>query len=212
MSRSLPFNFAEDLARDRTLSSLLQHEKSESQIWLEFIRGSDTAIGWIYRQYANKLYNYGRQFTRDEEVVLDAVQDVFLSLIKNRKNLSIAISIKLYLYASLRRNLLRQITRGRKIIFKGKIVEEDNFKIAIDSNPLSLNPFYTSDQKKLIEQVCNRLPESQREVLILHYFEEFSYKEIAKIMHLSSVKSARGMVYRALDTLSGLLSRWKGEL
>ncbi|HEX5168760.1 MAG TPA: sigma-70 family RNA polymerase sigma factor [Cyclobacteriaceae bacterium] len=210
--RSLPFEISGGFGVDKTFPGLTQQENSEGQIWLEFIRGSDHAIGWIYRAYANKLYNYGRQFTRNENLVLDAVQDVFLGLIKNRKNLGLAVSIKFYLYASLRRNLLRQLKRNEKIILKEKILDEDTFILSIDSNPLSLNPFYSSDQKRIIEQVCNRLPDNQREALVLYYLEGFSYKEIAEIMKLSTVKSVRAMVYRALDSLSDTLSRWKDRL
>src|SRR5574339_209658 len=98
MSRSLPFDFTEGLPVNEAIVNHSRGEPGESQVWLEFIRGSDHAIGSIYRSYANKLYNYGRQFTRNDDLVLDAVQDVFLGLIKNRKNLGIATSVKFYLY------------------------------------------------------------------------------------------------------------------
>lgn len=212
MSRSLPLNFTEGLPVNEASVDHSRGELDETQVWLDFIRGSDQAIGSIYRSYVNKLYNYGRQFTRNEDLVLDAVQDVFLGLIKNRKNLGIATSVKFYLYASLRRNLLRQIKRNRKTVLKDDILDEDSFKVAIDSSPLSLNQLYSSDQRKVIERACNSLPANQREALILHYLEEFSYKEISEIMKFSTVKSVRGMVYRALDTLSRSLANWKGAV
>lgn len=206
MSRSLPLNFTEGLPGNEASVDHSRGELDETQVWLDFIRGSDHAIGSIYRSYVNKLYNYGKQFTRNEELVLDAVQDVFLGLIKNRQKLGVAISVKFYLYASLRRNLLRQIKRNRKIVFKDDFLDEESFKVSIESSPLSLNQLYSSDQRKVIEHACNSLPPNQREALILHYLEEFSYKEISEIMKISTVKSVRGMVYRALDALSKSLA------
>lgn len=210
-SRSLPFDFAADIAIDKTSVDVSRQEDSEAALWLEFLRGSDHAIGCIYRSYANKLYNYGRQFTRNEQLVLDSVQDVFLGLIRNRNKLGVAASVKLYLYASMRRNLLRQLKRSERIILKD-IIDDDAFRITIDFNPLSLSTFYSQDQKKIIEHGCNKLPPDMREALILYYFEEFSYKEISEIMHRSSVKSVRATIYRALKSLSQSLHQWKDEL
>ena len=48
---------------------------SEVQTWIDILRGSDQADADLYRFYGNKLFNYGRQFTRKEELVLDALQD-----------------------------------------------------------------------------------------------------------------------------------------
>jgi RNA polymerase sigma-70 factor (ECF subfamily) len=211
MSRSLPFQFTGDFNFGHALP-LASHEENESQVWLEFVRGNDHAIGQIYRKYANKLYNYGRQFTKNEELVLDAVQDVFLVLIKNRSRLAIAVSVKLYLYASLRRNLLRQLKRVEKIVLHDEVIDETAFQLKINSNPHSLSLLYYSDQKKIIDQVCSKLPGNQREALVLYYLEGFSYKEIAEIMHVSKVKSVRVMVYRAIDSLSKSLSGWKESL
>jgi RNA polymerase sigma-70 factor (ECF subfamily) len=206
--RSLPFDF---VGYPVTPSDLAHQNNNEGEMWLEFIRGSNHAIGCIYRLYANKLYNYGRQFTRNEELVLDSVHDVFLTLIKNRKNLGLATSIKLYLYASLRRNLLRQLRRNDRIVLKD-VIDDDMFRIAIDFNTLSLNSLYPLDQKKIIEQGCNKLPADQREALVLYYLEEFSYEEITEILHRPSVKSVRAMIYRALESLSHSLCKWKDAL
>jgi RNA polymerase sigma-70 factor (ECF subfamily) len=211
MSRSLPFQFTGDFNLGHALP-LPDRDESESQIWLEFVRGNDHAIGQIYRTYANKLYNYGRQFTRNEDLVVDAVQDVFLTLIKNRRNLGVAVSVKLYLYASLRRNLLRQLKRTEKIVLQDKFIDDNAFALKITSSPHSLTRLYSSDQKKIIEQVCRKLPPNQREALVLYYLEGFSYQEIAEILHLSKVKSVRDMVYRAIDSLSKSLSGWKESL
>ena len=35
----------------------------EGQVWIDFLHGDDKALASLYHQYANKLFNYGRQFT-----------------------------------------------------------------------------------------------------------------------------------------------------
>ncbi len=187
-------------------------EEGEGQIWLEFLRGSDIALGEIYRMNANRLFNYGRQFTKDENLVLDVIQDVFFELIKNRSKLGIAESVKSYLFASFRRRILRQIKRNQKVIFKANIYLEDGF--GFQKNPLHIHQenLYSSDQKAMIEKFCNNLPANQREALMLYYMEEMSYEEVSKVMHLNKVKSARSMIYRALKSLNHMLSPIKNKI
>jgi len=188
------------------------NEEKEGQIWLEFLRGSDEALGEIYHGYANKLFNYGRQFTKDESLVLDVIQDVFFELIKSRNKLSVAESIKYYLFASFRRKLLREIKRNKKVIFKANFYLEDSFGIQLNPHHIHQENLFTADQKHLIENYCNKLPPNQREAIVLYYLHELSYKEVSKVMHLPKVKSARSMIYRALKRLNQILSPIKDKI
>lgn len=184
---------------------------TEAQVWIDFLQGDDKALASLYHQYANKLLNYGRQFTHDKELIADTIQDVFLTLIRTRSKLSIATSVKFYLYAAFRRSLVRQLKHNSKFVIP-EDMEDESFQISINAEYLSVNPNLNNDQKKIVMHFCNKLPSRQREALVLHYFEELNYAEIAKAMKLSTTKSARTMVYRALDSLSQLLSAWKKEL
>ena len=71
--------------------------KDEAGIWNDFLSGDDSALSYIYRCYANSLFNYGKQFA-DTEVVQDCIQDLFYDLIKSRKKLAKGVSIKAYLF------------------------------------------------------------------------------------------------------------------
>ena len=184
---------------------------TEGQVWIDFLQGDDKALASLYHQYANKLFNYGRQFTHDKELIADTIQDVFLTLIRTRSKLSVATSVKFYLYAAFRRSLVRQLKHNSKFVIP-EDMEDERFQISINAEYLSVNQNLNNDQKKIVMHFCNKLPSRQREALVLHYFEDLNYAEIAKAMKLGTTKSARTMVYRALDSLSQLLSAWKKEL
>lgn len=198
-------------ARDTGQAAFEQREAAEGQVWLSFLQGDDKALASLYHTYANRLFNYGRQFTTDREMIADTIQDVFLSLIRTRSKLGVATSVRFYLYAAFRRSLVRQLKRSNKFV-KGDHLADESFQIAINQDYLSVNPNLNNDQKNIILHFCNKLPLRQREALVLHYFEDLNYDEVAKTMKLSNTKSARTMVYRALDSLSQLLSSWKKEL
>lgn len=181
----------------------------ESTVWLEFQRGSEVALGKIFDTFAHKLFNYGRQFTPDQEVINDAIQDVFYQMIKSRDKLGVAHSVKHYLYSSFRRRLLRLLKQRKKVVLETGWEMENGFQMSVDPDYYSISTQFTLDQREVLEAACNQLPVRQREVLALYFFEGLSYKEIADIMDFSQVKSARKLLYRALDSLHDLLAKHK---
>ncbi|GAB3651424.1 RNA polymerase sigma-70 factor [Echinicola sediminis] len=189
----------------------LQHEQ-ESGVWREFQQGSELALAKIFNAYAHNLFNYGRQFTSHEDLVNDAIQDVFYQLIKSKDKISTANSIKYYLFSSFRRRLLRLLKQKRKLVCEEELEKEGGFLMSIDPDYHSIQTMFTIDQKKILEEACNQLPLRQREVLSLYFFEGLSYKEIANVMELSQVKSARKLLYRALDSLHLRLHKHKDIL
>jgi hypothetical protein len=77
----------------------------EGEIWQNFKDGEEKAFIWIYKTYFDTLYNYGRQFDLDTEFVKDQIQDLFIYIRNNRKQLADVKSIKFYLFKSLRKKI-----------------------------------------------------------------------------------------------------------
>lgn len=188
------------------------NSEQESEIWKEFQQGSELALAKIFKTYAHNLFNYGRQFTAHEDLVNDAIQDVFYQLIKSKHRISTANSIKYYLFSSFRRRLMRLLKQKRKMVCEENMEKEGKFLMSMDPDYHSIQTMFTLDQKKILEEACNELPVRQREVLSLYFFEGLSYKEIANVMDLSQVKSARKLLYRALDSLHLRLHKHKDIL
>jgi RNA polymerase sigma factor for flagellar operon FliA len=68
-----------------------------------------------------------------------------------------------------------------------------------------------ADVQKLLAGVLDRLPEKERLVVTLHYYEEFSFKEIAEVLELSSSRVSQ-LHTKAIYRLRGALSRRKNDL
>ncbi len=187
-------------------------EKPEEVVWNEFLNGSENALTFIYRQYAHQLYNYAKQFTQDEELVQDCIQDLFYQLIKSRHKLGRTTSIRFYLYSSLRRLLKRKVNKIKKIDTTTLATDGSQFKISLSSEKMNpIDPF-KNEQRQLMEKAVNALPERQREALLLLYFEGLSYQEMAEIMNIDNIKYARTLVYRAIESMRYLLDGWKEDL
>ena len=56
-------------------------QEDESKIkWGQFIAGDKDAYGWIYKVYIQTLFQYGKRFTSDTELIKDCIQEVFTKL------------------------------------------------------------------------------------------------------------------------------------
>lgn len=182
--------------------------KEDTTVWNDFLKGSDTALAAIYRNYIHRLYNYGRQIINDDEIVCDCIQDLFYELIRTRQKLGHTTSVKNYLYASLRRRLIRH-QKGETKLIREKLTE-GHFKLSfLKEKHKHLE--CSDEQVALLEKACNTLPERQREAIVLYFFEELTYHEIAKIMNIGKIRSARALVYRAIDSLRAILDYMKDD-
>lgn len=184
-------------------------DPNESDLWEDFLKGSDSSLAYFYRVYAPRLYNYGRQIINDDDAVSDTIQDLFFDLIRSRHKLGKTTSVKNYLYASLRRKLVRQ--KEKLALQVREDSKEGKFRISFLKDDQTPMDQFSKEQMRLLEEACNELPERQREAIVLLYFEEMDYEEVAKIMNIGKVRSARALIYRAIDSLKHILDPVKNE-
>ncbi len=176
------------------------HSKSDLEIWHAFKEGSDPAFAFIYRQYIKLLFNYGCQLSSNRDLVLDAIQDTFEYLRRKRRKLSDTDSIKAYLFKSVRRSILLKLKKNKA---KLKLEQQayESFEIDLSHESILIDRQVNEEKKQKLEKAFNTLPPSQKEAVLMYYYEGFSYEEIADILEIKSVRNARKLLYRAVDNL-----------
>ncbi len=187
---------------------------NESEIWIKFKNGDEEAFVWIYHNYFAVLYNYARQFNLNSDYVKDHIQDLFIYIRENRHKLSDVNSIKFYLFKSLRRRLLANRKQRFQILSLFGTENKAIFNIQITETPevRIINQSLDDEKKAWISRSMTRLTARQREAVIYFYYEGMSYQEIAEIMGLKKVKSARKLIYRAIETLRKDIHGYKAIL
>lgn len=184
---------------------------SEDKIWDAFRSGNQDALIYIYNKYFPELLGYGLQFTKDREGIKDCIQNMFVDLFKNRKNLNSTTSIKFYLYRALRRRLSLSI---KDSWFYSKDITHNPIGFVSEQ---STEDILIKEEKyrslvNSIENVISKLSPRQREIIYYYYYEGFSYEEIASLMNMTKVKSARTLLYRAIDAIRQHIEQKQGGL
>ncbi|MDQ1086516.1 MULTISPECIES: RNA polymerase sigma factor [unclassified Siphonobacter] len=178
--------------------------QSDLELWNAFRRGDLQAYEAIYRRYAPALFSYGKRLTSDYDLVRDVIQDVFVEIWQRRETLTDLQTIKFYLFRVLRNAL----SRNRK-----HLMDEEPLEWGALWSPETWLPSveYTITEEEDRQQQLNRLrqglsklPERQREALMLAFFDNLSNEEIGHIMGIH-VQSVTNHISRALHFLKDVV-------
>lgn len=169
--------------------------------WQRFRQGDYQAYAWLYDHFFSDLYNYGYQLSeRQEELVEDGIHDLFVTLWKQRTQLGEVHYVKSYLFACLRRNLIRSMNRQRRREAIEARTIRDHFQVSQCRETRLVEEQTEQEQIQRLRTLINQLPDQQREVLFLRYYEDLSCPEIAELLAIK-VTSAYTLLSRALKSL-----------
>ena len=179
--------------------------KSDQEIWKSFNLCDEMAFNYIYRIYVQDLYRYGRQYSKDEDLVKDCIQNVFIYLRKKRGELAEVVNLRGYLYKCLQSEISKNRKNDARFISLEGDYPEDSFLIEASPETTLINNESTHYQHELLSRSLNQLTAKQRKALLLFYEDGLSYKEISALMDFSEVKTARKLIYRAIASLKELI-------
>lgn len=175
--------------------------KSDLEVWNSFNKGDEMAFNYLYRTYAGVLFQFGCQFSKDQMLVQDSIQNLFISLRKKRGSLSEVSNIKGYLLRSIQREVLRNGKNASSKMLVDDSQMDSFFQIELSPETSFIQRESENQRKIQLQEALKKLTTKQRQAILLFYEEELSYKEIAQVMDFNEVKSARKLIYRALSSL-----------
>jgi RNA polymerase sigma-70 factor, ECF subfamily len=158
-------------------------------------KGNRRAFGEIYNLYFVKIFRYTKFNINDETEAEDITQETFVKAWKNIEKFDVERenwSIQAFLF-TIARNLI--IDRSRK---KKELHLEEYLEIESTEN------IYESIERKnnidLIKSALSKLEETDRQIIILRFFEEMETREIANILGIND-GALRVRLHRAMDKL-----------
>jgi len=168
-------------------------------VWERFIAGDQEAFAILYNLHVDKLYSYGTKLCKDEEIVKDALQELFLDLFLKREKIKIIPeNLKFYLLLALKRNLVKKLQANRKIIHGFN--ENNDFEPQYSIEFQIIEQENDAEINRKVMSALNQLPAKQKETIYLRFNESLEYSEIAGILEIT-VESVRKQVHRALKTV-----------
>jgi RNA polymerase sigma-70 factor (family 1) len=145
-------------------------------------QGSEAAFTFLYDKYSNQLYRNICRLTRDEEIAQELLQDLFMTIWKDREKLNPEKSFKSYLY-KVAENLVytyfRQISKNKRLIDK-LILSAVEF----DSNAEDI--IIAKENHDLLKKAIENLSPQRKQIYTLCKLEGKSYEEVSKELSIST--------------------------
>lgn len=179
----------------------------QSGLWKLFLSGDKPAFEALIALHFRHLVNYGTKFTDDKELVKDTIQELFIRFWDKKENLSEDVNPRAYLTASLRRALHRKIqSHSRFQSFTDFENTNTAFELEISIEEKLIEMEYGKNVAHKIAQTLEGLPNRQKEVIYLKFFQELSRDEIAEIMGIN-LQTVSNLLQMALKNLRAKLNK-----
>src|SRR6202022_1830154 len=145
-------------------------------------RGQDAeALGEIYRRYVRRVFGLCRYMLKSRESAEDATSEVFLKLQRSIGTYDGSVPFPRWLLRVASNHcvdVLRRKQRERQVIVEA---QEDAAPLDVAGPELSpLSKVISAQQQAAVRQAIARLPENYRVPIVLRYYSDLGYDEIAR--------------------------------
>ena len=152
-------------------------EKLLSEEEISKLNKSEFSI--LVNKYMKRAYFSALGILGNHDDAMDASQEAFIKAYRNYSKFDKSKKFFTWYYKILRNHCLNVI-RGKKTDKKVDILECSE----ISSEENQVNLVESDELKSKMEKALFELNDSDREILILKEFENYSYKEIAELMEI----------------------------
>jgi RNA polymerase sigma-70 factor (ECF subfamily) len=170
-----------------------------SRIISDCKRGREDGFSQLVEMYANRLYGYFYRMTGNSDTSNDLLGEIFVKLVGKIRSYS-GGSFDLWLFkiaANIFYDHLRQQQRQKKFM------ESHRQQLEEDSAETRESDGYAID---VLQKQLGRIDQETRELMVLRYYSELSFKEIAA-MRGEAIGTVLSKVHRGLAKLRELMEQ-----
>ena len=156
---------------------------------------SRAAMDLVVSKYRDRLLNHASYIVKDYQEAIDVTQEVFIKAMREHRFFDEDFRMKAWLFR-VTSNLCFNLVRDRK--HRSAIL--DGMQKPTHLEPVQLDNVFGSQRQRQILAAMQSLSENHREILMLRYYSDLSYAEIAETLDVQ------------LGTVMSRLSRAKHKL
>ena len=189
---------------------------SDAELLTRYTAGDEAAFREIVNRYKNSLYAFLRQFLNRHDLVEDVFQETFLQLYASRDSFDTNRPLRPWLFtiaANKAKDALRKWQRTSAVSI-GTMADSQDFSFddmlntVTSDSTMPYDELQKDETAQRVRQIITDMPENLREILILAYFQGFSYKQMAQILSIPI-----GTVKSRLHTAVGRFAKeWKASI
>jgi RNA polymerase sigma factor (sigma-70 family) len=181
---------------------------SDSELVSLYTNGNDKAFGTLVQRYKSKVYTTIYLVVKDQYVAEDLMQDTFIKAIEviregRYNDEGKFLPWVLRIAHNLAIDNFRREKRYPNVVFEDGSSVFNTLDFAEDSIE-SLH--IKRESHEHLRDIIKRLPDQQREVLVMRHYEDMSFQEIAEATGVS-INTALGRMRYALINLRKMMGK-----
>lgn len=179
-------------------------EKSDKELIVDYLNGDESALPVLINRYLKSIYNFAYRLTGNVQSAEDISQETFFKAWKNLKKYKPEESFKTWLFTIARNTTFDFLRKKKSFVFSDLGDEESSFEEdLVDDSPQAEEIISQLEDKKLLDDLLNKLSPIYKEIILLHHLNELTFEEIAKMLG-KSVNTVKSQHRRALIELKKL--------
>lgn len=147
------------------------------------IDGDSNAFAYLVDNYKNMVYSLAYKMTRSKEEAEEVSQDTFIKAYKNLKNFKGDAKFSTWLYRIAYHTTLDNVKKNKKQ-HNNVAINEVNYN-QITSLETVLDSIERKERAKIMDKCLSKLPEDERAIIWMFYYDELSLKEILEVTRFS---------------------------
>lgn len=176
---------------------------TDEQLALAYIDGNNRAFDDLLSRNQDKVFTYIMCIVKNDDLANDLFQETFLKVITKLQNRQYSNTGKLYCWITrIAHNVIIDYYRRQK---NNKVVDapkENDLSIIKSADVVGDNRETEMSNNQTMRDIVflmNQLPEQQRNVVYMRYFQNLSFKEIAEETNVSINTSLGRMRYALMN-------------
>jgi len=179
---------------------------TDQNLVTQYIQGNEACLEMLINRHKDRIFTTIILIVKDSYIAEDLFQETFIKIIKNLKKgtyneegkflpwaIRIARNMAIDYFRKMKRMPTVTGSNGEDVFRK--------IKLAVDNREEQM---IRHEKESMVRAVINKLPEEQRQVLILRHYGDLSFKEIAAMTGVS-INTALGQMRYALNNMRKMM-------
>ena len=159
-----------------------QAEDQQILEWISSLNQREKGFRTLVEKYKEKLYWHVRRMVLNHDDADDVLQNTFIKVYKSINQFEGKSSLYTWLYKIATNETLTFLEKNKRFSYDTMEDSEDHPAI----KNLKTDPLYDGDEIQFhLERAIASLPDKQKLVFKMKYYDETSYREIAEILETS---------------------------
>lgn len=175
---------------------------NDEQVWLDKARRGDKfAFGQLIEVYQGPVYNLAYRMLGNSGEAEEAAQEAFIRAYTRLDSYDPAHKFSTWLLSITSNYCIDQIRKRRAVLLSIDEPLPPHPALHSDNNKGPEAAYVAQEREELVQNLLSELPEEYRQAVVLRYWYDMAYEEIAEVQK-TTVSAVKSRLFRARRMLA----------